>query len=105
MLHEGRCVILARLRLTRTREITSGESCDVIATVGPTAAGKTAVAIELVESIGGEIVSADSMAVYLGMDVGTAKPTDDERSRARFHLIDVADPGNHYDRRFRRFFS
>ena len=42
--------------------------------------------------IGGEIISADSMAVYTGMDIGTAKPTSRQRSRARFHLIDVADP-------------
>lgn len=64
----------------------------VIAIVGPTAVGKTAVAIELVAQIGGEIVSADSMAVYKGMDIGTAKPTADEKARAKFHLIDVADP-------------
>lgn len=65
---------------------------NVIAIVGPTAVGKTAVAIELVTLIGGEIVSADSMAVYKGMDIGTAKPTADEQSRARFHLINIADP-------------
>jgi tRNA dimethylallyltransferase len=64
----------------------------VIAIVGPTAVGKTAVAIELVAQIGGEIVSADSMAIYKGMDIGTAKPTAEEQARARFHLIDVADP-------------
>lgn len=64
----------------------------VIAIVGPTAVGKTAVGIELVSLIGGEIVSADSMAVYKGMDVGTAKPTREERGRAVFHLIDIADP-------------
>ncbi|NLN76860.1 MAG: tRNA (adenosine(37)-N6)-dimethylallyltransferase MiaA [Armatimonadetes bacterium] len=49
-------------------------------------------AVELVSKIGGEIISADSMAVYTGMDIGTAKPTSRQRSRARFHLIDVADP-------------
>jgi len=64
----------------------------VIAIVGPTAVGKTAVGIELVSLIGGEIVSADSMAVYRGMDVGTAKPTRAERERVVFHLIDIADP-------------
>ena len=64
----------------------------MIVIVGPTAVGKTAVALELVSDIGGEIVSADSMAVYVGMDIGTAKPTAEEQSRARFHLIDVADP-------------
>ena len=66
---------------------------DVIAIIGPTAVGKTAVAIKLVRSVGGEIVSADSMAVYVGMDIGTAKPTSEERKQARFHLIDLADPG------------
>ncbi|MCE5200601.1 MAG: tRNA (adenosine(37)-N6)-dimethylallyltransferase MiaA [Armatimonadota bacterium] len=65
---------------------------DVIAIVGPTAVGKTAVAVELVGLLGGEIVSADSMAVYKGMDIGTAKPTFEEQERAKFHLIDVADP-------------
>lgn len=64
----------------------------VIVIVGPTAVGKTAVAVELVSRIGGEIISADSMAVYRGMDIGTAKPTREEASRARFHLVDVADP-------------
>jgi len=64
-----------------------------VAVVGPTAVGKTAVAVELVSMVGGEIVSADSMAVYKEMDIGTAKPTAEERKRARFHLIDVVDPG------------
>ncbi|MHB9038284.1 MAG: tRNA (adenosine(37)-N6)-dimethylallyltransferase MiaA [Armatimonadota bacterium] len=68
------------------------QNIPTIAIVGPTAVGKTDVAIELVASIGGEIVSADSMAVYKNMDVGTAKPTVEEQLRARFHLIDVADP-------------
>jgi tRNA dimethylallyltransferase len=59
---------------------------------GPTAVGKTAVGIELAERLRGEIISADSMAVYRGMDIGTAKPTPEEKSRARFHLIDVVEP-------------
>ncbi len=63
-----------------------------VAIVGPTASGKTAVACELAERLGAEIISADSMAVYRGMDIGTAKPTSSERARAVFHLIDVADP-------------
>ena len=46
---------------------------------------------------GGEIVSADSRQIYRGMDVGTAKPTRDERARIRHHMIDVADPGERYD--------
>lgn len=64
----------------------------MIVIVGPTAVGKTAVAVELVSQLGGEIISADSMAVYTGMDIGTAKPTAQERQHATFHLIDVADP-------------
>jgi tRNA dimethylallyltransferase len=65
---------------------------NVIAIVGPTAVGKTATGIELALRIGGEIVSADSMAVYKGMDIGTAKPTREERELVHFHLIDVTDP-------------
>jgi tRNA dimethylallyltransferase len=64
----------------------------LLALVGPTAAGKTAAAIGLAERLGAEIVSADSMLVYRGMDVGTAKPTAEERARVPHHLIDVADP-------------
>ena len=64
----------------------------LIAIVGPTASGKTAVALALSARINGELVSADAVAVYRGMDIGTAKPTQSEQSRARFHLIDVADP-------------
>ena len=60
--------------------------------LGPTAAGKTQVALELAERLGGEIVSADSRLFYRGMDIGTAKPTQAERERVPHHLIDVADP-------------
>ncbi len=59
---------------------------------GPTASGKTAVGIEFARLIGGEIVSLDSMAVYRGMDIGTAKPTAAERRAVPHHLIDVVDP-------------
>jgi tRNA dimethylallyltransferase len=62
------------------------------AIVGPTATGKTAVGIELAKLINAEIISADSMAVYKGMDIGTAKPTAAEQKQARFHLIDVVCP-------------
>jgi tRNA dimethylallyltransferase len=60
--------------------------------VGPTAVGKTEIALQLAERLGGEIVSADSRLFYRGMDIGTAKPTVQERARAPHHLIDVADP-------------
>ena len=60
--------------------------------LGPTASGKSQVALELAESVGAEIVSVDSMQVYRGMDIGTAKPTPADRGRVTHHMIDVADP-------------
>ena len=60
--------------------------------LGPTGSGKTALSLALGERFGGEIVSCDSVAVYRGMDLGTAKPTAEERARLPHHLIDVADP-------------
>src|SRR5512133_1046388 len=64
----------------------------VVAVVGPTAVGKTALAEELAVRLGGEIVSADSMQVYRGMDIGTAKPSPSER-RVPYHCVDLIDPG------------
>ena len=69
----------------------------MIAVVGPTASGKSALGLRVAERLGGEIVSADSRQVYRGMDIGTAKPTPEERARVPHHLIDVADPGERYD--------
>ena len=60
--------------------------------VGPTAVGKTELAIQLAERLDGEIVSADSRLFYRGMDIGTAKPTPEEQARVPHHLIDLADP-------------
>lgn len=60
--------------------------------VGPTGAGKTALALEIAERLGAEIVNADSRQFYRGMDLGTAKPTAAERARVRHHLIDVRAP-------------
>jgi tRNA dimethylallyltransferase len=60
--------------------------------LGPTGSGKTALSLALGERFGGEIVSCDSVAVYRGMDLGTAKPSAEERARLTHHLIDVADP-------------
>lgn len=65
---------------------------DLIAIVGPTAAGKTALSLALAERLGGEVVSADSRQIYRGMDIGTAKATPEERARVPHHLIDVVDP-------------
>jgi len=60
--------------------------------LGPTGSGKTALSLALAERFDGEIVSCDSVAVYRGLDLGTAKPTPEERARVPHHLIDVADP-------------
>jgi tRNA dimethylallyltransferase len=65
--------------------------------VGPTAAGKTGVAIELARELGAEIVNADSLQVYRELDIGTAKPTEEERVLVPHHLVDVADPPEAYD--------
>lgn len=64
----------------------------LILVVGPTAVGKTELAIQLAERLNGEIVSADSRLFYRGMDIGTAKPTAEEQARVPHHLIDIADP-------------
>jgi len=69
----------------------------VVVVTGPTASGKSAVALELAEALGGEIVNADSMQVYRGLDVGTAKPSAAERTRVPHHLFDVVDPDEQYD--------
>jgi tRNA dimethylallyltransferase len=63
------------------------------ALIGPTASGKTEAAIDIARELGAEIVSVDSMLVYRGMDVGTAKPSADQLARVPHHMIDVADPG------------
>jgi len=70
------------------------QKCIVI--TGPTAAGKTGLGISLAQAISGEVVSADSMQVYRGMDVGTAKPTVAEMAGVSHHMIDVAEPGEAY---------
>ena len=68
----------------------------VIFIVGPTAVGKSAYALDLALQTDGEIVSADSMMVYRGLDIGTAKPSLAERNRVPHHMIDVADPREDY---------
>ena len=59
--------------------------------VGPTASGKTALSLRLAQELGGEILCMDSMQIYRGMDIGTAKPTEEERASAPHHLLDIAD--------------
>jgi len=69
----------------------------LIVIAGPTASGKTGLAIELAHRLGAEIVSADSQQCYRGLDAGTAKPTAEEQAKARHHLLDVADPEEQLD--------
>ncbi|NDD40138.1 MAG: tRNA (adenosine(37)-N6)-dimethylallyltransferase MiaA, partial [Verrucomicrobia bacterium] len=64
---------------------------------GPTAVGKSAVALALAERIGGEIISVDSMQVYCGLDLGTAKPSPAERARVPHHLVDVVELTEAFD--------
>ena len=68
----------------------------IIAVVGPTASGKSALALELAKEYGGEIVSCDSMQIYKKMNIGTAKPTKDELSLIRHHMIDIAEPDENF---------
>ncbi len=65
--------------------------------VGPTASGKSALALALAERAGAELVSLDSMQVYRGMDIGTAKPSASERARVRHHMLDLAAPDERFD--------
>lgn len=75
----------------------------LIVITGPTASGKTEVAIRLAEEFGGEIVCADSRTVYKGLDVGTAKPTASEQARVPHHLLDMVEPDERYNlARFQR---
>lgn len=68
----------------------------VVAIVGPTASGKSALALSLARDRGGEIVSCDSLQVYRGLDIGSAKPTPAERRAVPHHLIDVVSPEEHF---------
>jgi len=65
---------------------------NIICIAGPTASGKTALAVELAKAVNGEVVSCDSMQIYKGMDIGTAKPTEEEKQGIPHHMIDVAEP-------------
>jgi len=69
--------------------------CIIIA--GPTATGKTALSVSLAQAFDGEIVNADSMQVYRGMDIGTAKPTDEEQKGIPHHLLDVVNPDEEFN--------
>jgi tRNA dimethylallyltransferase len=77
--------------------LAGGERVRLVVIVGPTAAGKTELALRLAQHFGGEIVSADSMQVYRHMDIGTAKPSPAERAQVRHHLLDRVDPDEPFD--------
>ena len=68
----------------------------IAAVVGPTASGKTALAVALAKQFNGEVVSADSMQIYRKLNIGTAKPTEEEMQGIPHHMLDVADPGESY---------
>ena len=68
----------------------------LVVITGPTASGKTALGVALARRFGGEVVSADSMQIYRGMDIGTAKPTPEEIQGVPHHMIDIADPTENY---------
>lgn len=72
------------------------EKIPVIAVVGPTASGKTALAVNLAKALDGEIISADSMQIYKGMDIATAKPSKEEMGGIPHHLIDFLEPTEEY---------
>ena len=68
----------------------------IICIAGPTASGKTALAVSLAKAIDGEVVSCDSMQVYKYMDIGTAKPTCEEMQGVAHHMLDVAEPDEEF---------
>ncbi len=69
----------------------------IVVLVGPTAVGKTSLALRIAPALNAEIVSADSMQIYRGMDIGTGKPTAEERQQVRHHLIDIVNPDESFD--------
>ena len=70
-----------------------GERIKLVSIAGPTASGKTALAVKLAKRFNGEIISADSMQIYKGMDIATAKPSEEEKMGVPHHLMDFLDPG------------
>ncbi|NDJ62672.1 MAG: tRNA (adenosine(37)-N6)-dimethylallyltransferase MiaA [Chloroflexi bacterium] len=73
-------------------ESAASQAIPLVVILGPTAVGKTGLALQLATALKGEIVSADSRQIYRYMDIGTAKPTPDQREQVKHHLIDVVDP-------------
>ena len=72
--------------------MSAGSRGRLVAVVGPTASGKSALALRLARALDAEIISCDSLQVYRGLDIGSAKPTPEERAQVPHHLVDVADP-------------
>ena len=72
------------------------EETPLIVVAGPTASGKTALALRLAEVLGGEIVSCDSVAIYRGLEIGSAKPSAEQRALVAHHLLDVVAPDAFY---------
>ncbi len=85
------------LRVARAASLIAEDPKRLLCVVGPTASGKTDLAIAVCERVGGEIVSADSVQIYRGFDIGSGKPSAEERARAPHHLIDVLDPNETAD--------
>jgi tRNA dimethylallyltransferase len=77
--------------------VSDREKPKIVIITGPTASGKTSLAMKLALDLGGEIINADSMQVYRGMDIGTAKPTADERKAVPHHLLDIVNPDETFD--------
>lgn len=73
--------------------LVGGSKAPLVVITGPTGSGKTSLAVDLAERFGGEIICADSRTVYVGMDIGTAKPTDDYRSKVPHWGLDLLEPG------------
>src|SRR5690606_38854312 len=93
--HPGRLLPERPNRVCRPAS-SRGEPDLIVAILGPTASGKTRTAIDVALAIGAEIVSVDSMQVYRGMDIGTAKPTPEERRGVLHHMIDLVDPSEEF---------
>ena len=74
-----------------------GKLPKLLVILGPTASGKSALALELAEELGCEILSADSLQVYKQFDIGSAKPSVEERARAAHHMIDVVEPDEEFN--------
>src|SRR6476659_7005625 len=72
------------------------EQTPIFAIMGPTASGKTALGVELALKIGGEVINCDSVQIYKGIEIATAKPSEDEKRGVPHHLIDYVDPNINY---------